>query len=263
MNIAQHPDLLDRLASAHALGTLRGGARRRFETLARQRPTVRAAALLWQERVAGLTELQAPATPSPHVWTRVHNLVQADLAQRRQNRQSTTAPHTTEPVFNGGWWRSLALWRSLSIGGAVALTLGVSTGLGVYEMMNAQVNNLTARLQQAPRIEYVAVLQDGKTGPALLVTLDVQKQQLKLQRVGGYQEAADRSLQLWALPPGGAPRSLGVLGRDKLERLVTAPDAVSTVPTLAVSLEPKGGVPSEGGPTGPVLFTGAVIRNLL
>ena len=54
-----------------------------------------------------------------------------------------------------------------------------------------------------------------------------------------------------------------MLGRDKLERLVTAPEAVSTVPTLAVSLEPKGGVPSEGGPTGPVLFTGAVIRNML
>ncbi len=263
MDIARHPDLLDRLASAHALGTLRGGARRRFETLARQRPTVRAAALLWQERVAGLTELQAPATPSPHVWTRLHNLVQADLAERRQSRHNRPYRPTAEPVFNGGWWRSLALWRSLSAGGAVALTLSVSTGLGMYEMMNAQVSHLTASLQQAPRIEYVAVLQDGKTSPALLVTLDVHKQQLKLQRVGGYQEAADRSLQLWALPPGGAPRSLGVLGRDQLERLVTSPDAVSTAPTLAVSLEPKGGVPSEGGPTGPVLFTGAVIRNLL
>ncbi len=28
-------------------------------------------------------------------------------------------------------------------------------------------------------------------------------------------------------------------------------------------LEPKGGVPSAGGPTGPVLFTGALIQKLL
>lgn len=36
-----------------------------------------------------------------------------------------------------------------------------------------------------------------------------------------------------------------------------------TVPTLAISLEPKGGVPSEPGPTGPVLFKGALIQTML
>jgi anti-sigma-K factor RskA len=38
---------------------------------------------------------------------------------------------------------------------------------------------------------------------------------------------------------------------------------VKQVPTLAISLEPKGGVPSEGGPTGPVLFKGALIQRML
>ena len=36
MNLIQNPDLLNHLASNYALGTLRGGARRRFETLARE-----------------------------------------------------------------------------------------------------------------------------------------------------------------------------------------------------------------------------------
>ena len=80
MNITQHPDLLDRLAASYALGTLRGGARRRFETLAREHATVRAAALVWQTRWSGLTELQPAIDPTPAVWTRIDNLVQADKA---------------------------------------------------------------------------------------------------------------------------------------------------------------------------------------
>jgi anti-sigma-K factor RskA len=38
---------------------------------------------------------------------------------------------------------------------------------------------------------------------------------------------------------------------------------VREIPTLAISLEPKGGVPSAGGPTGPVLFKGALIQKVL
>ena len=76
----------------------------------------------------------------------------------------------------------------------------------------------------------------------------------------GYQEAADRSLQLWALPPGAAPRSLGVLTPERLLQLAASENAVREVPALAISLEPLGGVPSERGPTGPVLFHGPLIQ---
>ena len=54
MNISRNPELLDRLAASYALGTLRGGARRRFETLAREHATVRAAAQVWQGQWSGL-----------------------------------------------------------------------------------------------------------------------------------------------------------------------------------------------------------------
>jgi anti-sigma-K factor RskA len=46
-------------------------------------------------------------------------------------------------------------------------------------------------------------------------------------------------------------------------RLATAEGDVKQVPTLAISLEPKGGVPSAGGPTGPVLFKGALIQKVI
>src|SRR5690349_20633640 len=78
MDLLNHPDLIDRLAAAYALRTLRGGARRRFETLARSSPTLRVSAQVWQERLMSITELQHAQQPGPNVWKRIENLVAAE-----------------------------------------------------------------------------------------------------------------------------------------------------------------------------------------
>jgi len=259
MNIHNHPELLDQLAAAYALGTLRGGARRRFETLARERAPVRAAALIWQSRVASMNELQSTHTPSPAVWTRIDNLVQAE-----RNEASMAAARIPSPApASGGWWRNLTVWRSASAAGALATVLAVVTAVGLRDDLGAQIGELQAQLQATPAIEYVAVLNDDKAGAAMLVTFDPRSARLTLQRVGDFQEASDKSLQLWALPPTGGPRSLGVLSEERLLQLTAGEADVREVPTLAISLEPKGGVPSETGPTGPVLFQGALIQKML
>lgn len=256
MDIHRHPELLDRLAAAYALGTLRGGARRRFETLARERAPVRAAALIWQSRAASMNELQTPEQPASAVWTRIHNLVQADREQQAMAQARATRS-------SGGWWRSLPLWRGTTAAGALATVLAVVTAVGLRDNLGAEIGRLQARLESAPQVEYVAVLNDEQASAAMLVTFDPKNRRLTLQRVGGYQEAADKSLQLWALPPGAAPRSLGVLSNEKLLQLAADQQAVGGVPALAISLEPLGGVPSERGPTGPVLFKGALIQKML
>ncbi len=261
MNLIANPDLLDRLAASHALGTLRGGARRRFETLAREQAPVRAAALVWQSRLAGLTELQSPVAPSPAVWIRIENLLRAEQAQRAM--QAARARGATTAPTSGGWWRGLALWRGLSAAGALATVMAVVVAVNVKDQWGAEVRSLQARLQAVPEVKYVAVLADDQANASMLVTFDPKSNKLTLQRVGSYQEAADRSLQLWALPPKGGPRSLGVLGGDKVLRLTAAENDVREVPMLAISVEPKGGVPSEGGPTGPVVFKGVLIQKSL
>jgi anti-sigma-K factor RskA len=263
MNITRHPELLDRLAASYALGTLRGGARRRVEALARAQAPVRAAALVWQGRWSGLTELQEMARPSSHVWTRIHNLVEADKAARAL--QAAHAPPERVPASN--WWRSLWVWRGAAAAGALATVAAVAIGVQVHGALKAtsgrQIATLQQQLQAAPQIQYVAVLSDDKATASMLVTFDPRNNQLVLQRVGGFQEGADKSLQLWALPPSGGPRSLGVLGHDRLLTLVAGEADVQQVPALAISLEPKGGVPGATGPTGPVLFKGALIQRML
>lgn len=255
MNLSSHPELLELLAASHALGTLRGGARRRFESIAREQAPVRAAALVWQSRLSSMTELQASVTPDPAVWTRIRNMIEAEQSDQAMQRQrAAPVVRSSMPVAAGpvGWLRSLALWRGAAAAGALATVLAVVVGV-----------NLRDELRNAPAVQYVAVLQDDKSAASMLVTFDPKNRQLVLQRVGSYQTAADHSLQLWALPPGAAPRSLGVLGDQPALKLAASASEMQAVPALAISLEPRGGAPAGSGPTGPVLFKGALIEKTL
>ncbi|MDB5732739.1 MAG: anti-sigma-K factor RskA family protein, partial [Variovorax sp.] len=150
MNLAAHPHLLELLAAGHALGTLRGGARRRFETMAREQPAVRAAALTWRGRLSGMAELQAPVTPDPAVWLRIRNLIDAEQMQEAV-RSQRTAP-ARPAAAPSGWLRSLWLWRSASVAGALATVLAVVVGV-----------DLKRQLDRAPAVQYVAVLADDKS----------------------------------------------------------------------------------------------------
>ena len=262
MNIINNPNLLDQLAAGYALGTLRGGARRRFEALARQSATVRASALIWQERFASMTELQAADVPSPNVWKRIENLVKAQPA-------AAAAPVPDTGLLDA-LRRALGLWRGAALAGGLATVAAVVVGVnlnsevktrdGQLAQLTQQKDQIAAELRAAPQVQYVAVLADDKSDASMVVTFDPKNQRLVLKRVGGFQEAADKSLQLWALPPAGGPKSLGVLGGEPVVRLTAAEGQVREVPALAISLEPKGGVPGEGGPTGPVLFKGALLQ---
>jgi anti-sigma-K factor RskA len=256
MNIQNNPALMEQLAASYALGTLRGGARRRFEALARDNATLRAAALVWQSRLSSVAELQPQSAPSAAVWKRIENLVKAD----KEARAMQAARAASQAAAAGGWWSSLGLWRGGAAAGAIATVAAVVVGLNVNGRLSGQVNELTAKLTATPEIEYVAVLTDDKASASLLVTFDPKNKTLALKRVGSFREQPDKSLELWALPPGAAPKSLGVMSADPVVRLTAAGTDMRQVPTLAITLEPKGGVPPGSGPTGPVLFKGALIE---
>ena len=91
MNLINNASLMEQLAASYALGTLRGGARRRFEALARDNATLRAAALIWQSRLASVAELQPQAAPSAAVWKRIENLVRAEK-QAKAMQAARAAP---------------------------------------------------------------------------------------------------------------------------------------------------------------------------
>ncbi len=269
MNLLDHPDLADRLAASYALGTLRGGARRRFETQARQSPALRAAALAWQERFAAMTEFQRLETPDPNVWKRIENMVEAERAA--MPAVVAAAPATSN------WSSAVRLWRGAAFGAGLAtiaafgITFYLVGEMRVRDSQIAELNRtrtalaqekaqLVSQMQAQPEIQYVAVLADDRSTASMLVTFDPKHNTLTLKRLGAFQESPDKSLQLWTVPPGGGPKSLGVLsGGNPVVKLTAAEAQVRDPHVLAISLEPKGGVPGEGGPTGPVLFKGPML----
>lgn len=227
---------LDSLAAEYALGTLSPRARRRLAGIARGEPLIAAALRGWEYRLAGLAEGVPAVTPAPRVWDGIR--VRLGLQQKPDPGRATR------------WWGAVSLWRGLAASGfALALALGV----------------LLVALPDrpgSPNEAVVVVLAGPDARPALVASATRGGRTLLVKAVGNLTVETGRTLELWALPEGRDPQSLGVLPAAGLTR-VNLPEPAGTalrnVPALAVSLEPSGGSPT-GKPTGPVLYTGAVQR---
>ncbi len=224
---------LDRVAAEFALGTLSPRARARLARAARGEPAVAQAINDWEQRLAGLAASIPAVTPPPRVWSRIE-------------KRLGLAPASQSTVH--GWWDRIALWRALT-----ALAFVVVIGLGVA---------LVAQRVAVPEAPIVAVLaaQDGK--PALIASARRGDAFLLVKAVGAAPVEAGKALELWLLPTGAPPRSLGLVPATGVARIplpATTDTALANVPALAVSLEPATGSPT-GLPTGPVLYSGAIER---
>jgi anti-sigma-K factor RskA len=247
MKIHKNAALIEHLASSYALGTLRGGARRRFETLAAKHVSLRVAVNDWQTRLSAMNELSSAAEPSPNVWKRISNLLPLNTPVLTRARSLFDDLQDTVAALRA----RLQWWQRASWGMALASSFLIAGSFNVIRMES-----------QAPN-QFVAVLTDEAATESVLVTFDAKTQKLNLKRLSSYQEGTEKSLQLWAIDTSGKtagkPESMGVLGGDAVLRLATDTQKIAQIeklPLLAVSLEPKGGVPSAGGPTGKVLFKG-------
>jgi anti-sigma-K factor RskA len=228
---------LDALAAQYALGTLSPRARRRLGRIAQREPAVVAALRAWEFRLAGLADAIPPVTPPARVWAAICTKLGIVGAEGPNNASLVKS-----------WWSSLGIWRGLAfLGFAAALVLGL---------------RLMAPAVEAPAPTIVAVLAGSDAKPVLVATVERGGRVLAAKAVRAIAIPPDRALELWALPVGKDPRSLGLVPATGVVRIalpVPADDAFRGVPALAISLEPAGGSPT-GKPAGPVLFSGGIER---
>src|SRR5439155_19026908 len=214
----------------YVVGRLRGRARERFERLARTDRVLTDAVRTWEERLLPLAEQLPPIAPPVRVWAAI-------LARIRG-----------APAARASLWSSLGLWRALA-----------SASLATVVVLAAV---LLKSAPEVPQGALVVVLAGTDAKPVLVASADRLSRYLSVKPVARVELAADRTLELWMLPDGANPRSLGLISATGVARVALpapADDALRNIPALAVSLEPRGGSPT-GLPTGPVLYSGPVQR---
>ncbi len=222
------PDLADRLAADYVVGTMRGAARRRFESLLPAHALLREATRAWQDRLMPLSASIAPVQPSGEVWRRVSERIGGG-----QTARATT-----------GAWQRLSFWRGLTAFASVA-AIGLAVVLANPRAVPPPVVVVLAATSAVP----------GGVQPASLVaSISGDGSTLVARPIVPVSVQADRSLELWAVPKDGAPRSLGVLPGGS-GTVALRGQVLAGVDTLAVTVEPLGGSPT-GKATGPIVYAG-------
>jgi anti-sigma-K factor RskA len=261
MNIARNERLLDKLAAEYVLGTLKGGARRRYEAWLATDAQVQRATAQWQDRLHPMAQLAPAVAPPDYLW---HALA----SQLGLPAQAAVAAPANRRSFWRGLHDDLSFWRGLGMVSTALATILVAVLATRPPGPPAPSTQTAQNLPAAPAAasasasaSYVALLADDKAQPVAVITGDQQNHRLTVKLVLPQTVAADKSLQLWAVPKAGAPRSLGLVAGEGSQTLALPADATpQSVALLAISLEPKGGSPNPNAPTGPIVYKGAWLQ---
>jgi len=224
------PELADALAADYACGTLRGAARRRFEALLPAHPALREATTRWLERLMPLSASLVPVEPSGDVWRRVSERIGAGNGSRASAPQSA--------------WERLAFWRGLTAFASVA-AIGLALVLA------------NPRAVPPPIVVVLAATGDAASAPSagtIVASISGDRTTLVARPIAQVSVKADKSLELWAVPREGAPRSLGLLPAGS-GTVALSGKVLANTDTLAVTLEAAGGAP-DGKAKGPIVYVG-------
>jgi anti-sigma-K factor RskA len=228
-DIASTPPDRSHLAAEYVLGVLDAAQRRDVELrIARDRAFAREVAA-WQLHLAPLADEIEPVDPPRYVWRRI------DAALFEPKRR--------------GWLDDVVFWRWLTAGAGAVAAAALAFAL------------VTSRPPTAPAVVAPMVaainLDDGR--PAFLATIDLSRGTMLVLPVSAV-IPADKAAELWLIPPGGTPHSLGVVDVSHPVSVTIPPalrNAVTLKAAMAISVEPPGGSPT-GQPTGPVIAKGAI-----
>jgi anti-sigma-K factor RskA len=219
----------------YVLGLLDADARAAVAHEVETNPEAAAAVALWQRHFTPLAMEVTDIAPPAHVWAGI----------RRRLALDASAPPRSSA------WDSLGLWRWIGVGAtAVAACLLVVT-------VTRPVEPTTAAHPSVLMVSTIA----GENGVAgWTATMDIDRSELLVVPASPANVASDRNTELWLIPAGGAPISVGVFPPSDPKRFhldKSLLDRLGPTAALAVSLEPVGGSPT-GQPTGPVIAKGAI-----
>jgi anti-sigma-K factor RskA len=225
------PEESDKVVAAeYVLGVLGAAERRQAQQRLAHDQAFANEVAFWEERLGAFADAIGPVAPPDRAWTRIARAVRV------------SDPSTPRESL----WQSLTFWRSFAIGSAAlaAASIGALTFIVISPAPRAPMLATLGASNGQPN--FVAAINAGGTSlmvvPAALLTSD------------------PRAMELWLIPAGDKPHSLGLIEPGRPVRLDVPRDLVARITadaTLAVSMEPPGGSPT-GQPTGPVIASGTL-----
>jgi len=225
------------LAGELVLGVLGSAERASAQARGEREAAFAAHIARWERRFSPWLEEYSRVTAPAHLWPQIC---------RRLGWRGTPA--------RAGWWQSLALWRAttvLAVLGALALWLAHPP---------LPPGAATTPAQEAAAAKPVTTLVRADGSPGWLASVDRARGSVLMVPVPSAPDAQGRVPELWIIPAGRAPRSLGQVSINKSHTVSVPQDAryaLAPGSVLAITLEPTAGMP-HAAPSGPVIAKGAI-----
>jgi anti-sigma-K factor RskA len=234
------------LAAEYALGVLTGDELAKARELERTDAGFRDEVARWTGRLAPLLDEVDGAEPPASAWAAI------------DRRVGPSASNDNTAVLR----RRVARWRGIAGGmTAVAACLAVALIWTLPGNQNQPVPVQHSAPVAAPA-PLVAMLGGEGQGTKVVASWDPSAQQLVLVVPGDMKTDDNHSHELWVIPKGGKPSSLGTMAPTKqmhMRLAQTLAKLLENGATIAISVEPRGGSPT-GAPTGPVVASGALTQ---
>lgn len=229
------------LAAEFALGVLEGSALDEARSRAASDPAFATEVARWRGRLAPLLEDVDEVRPPAESWERIDRLI-----------GGTAAANDNAALLR----RAVRVWRSATVVmAAIAASLAFVL---LFQPARRAVEQPPAGQAATPMVAMLG--SDDST--KVVASWDPAARQLILAVPGPMPGDQAHSHELWVIPAGGKPRSLGTMDRGKQMHMRLADalaDLLQQGATIAISVEPRGGSPT-GAPTGPVVASGTLSR---
>jgi anti-sigma-K factor RskA len=255
------PPSADLLAGEYVLGVLGADQRREARQRIGSDPGFSRLVVDWEHRLAPLIDTQATTEVPAHLWPRVRTGL------------GWAAVDTPQAPPRHGLWQNARFWRAATgLAAAAALAAIVIGPVGLFRGEDPAGPGPVAvepapPTPPGPRVEDptapkpVTTLAHDDGSPGWLASVDPADGTVLMVPVPASADAQGRVPELWLIPPGESPKSLGIVSIDR-SHTVKVPDALRDAlakgALLAITLEPDGGAPG-GIPSGPIIAKGDIV----
>jgi anti-sigma-K factor RskA len=232
----------DVLAGEYVLGVLDTTQRRQLQLRMASDHAFAQRVEAWERRLAPLLTDIAPVEAPAQVWSAIC----ARLGWTDAERERAPA----------GFWQSLGFWRGATLVSSVVAVIAIGFIVG----RSVTLAPGPAVTQVEPAAKPVTPLQHDDGTPGWLASVDATKGTVLMVPVPAPADAQGRVPELWLIPAGQAPVSLGAVSISR-SHTVTVPQSARAAlvagSTLAITLESATGIP-HAAPSSAIIAKGTI-----